>query len=403
MSEATTKGITPAERRVAIALCFLSAVFEGYDVQVIGVVGPTLAAEFDLRSSALGWIFGSTMVGLMVGALSGGWLADRIGRRPSLALGVFVFALATLATVLSRDATSFSIARGLTGLGIGAAMPNMISIAADVSPPGERSSTGMMMFCGLPTGAALAALIAAVLPDASWQTFFYIGGLPPLLLAVVILWMLPETAPTIKQDVDAAKTPPLQALFGHGRALMTINLWIAYAFTLALLYLMLNWLSTLVVERGYERSDAAGALVAFNAASIGGALILGRVVDRFGLRWPLGLVFLALLGAFGGLAVSTSLTQITVFSGLCGICIVGSQFILYGVAPHFYPIESRGIGAGAAVGIGRLGAIVGPVSAGFILELGGGADVMLFFAPVIVAAGIACVALSFYPRTAQPA
>lgn len=395
----TTAISSTLKRFATILMCFLISVFEGYDIQVIGFVGPSISHELGLGKAELGLIFGSTMIGLMLGAMSGGWLADRIGRRPTLAFGTLIFGLATVGTIWCFDATTFSIARGVTGFGIGAAMPNIMAIASDLSPPERRASSAMMMFCGMPVGAAIVGFLAKGFPEWSWQMFFWVGGVPPLILAPLILLLLPETAPTKSEAAELKALSVSNALFGGGRALTTLTLWIAFAFTLAMLYLLLNWLPTLLVEKGFSRAVIADAVIAFNVASVFGALALGMTVDRFGIRWSMALVFLALIGSFVGLAAGVEQTQVILFSAIAGACIVSSQFVLYGIAPSYYPANARGTGAGAAVSIGRLGAIAGPISAGLILSAGDGWDVVKYLTPVIVAAGLSVFLLSFFQRS----
>src|SRR5690606_21272994 len=144
------------------ALCFAVAVLEGFDIQAIGVTAPKLAPEFGLTPGQLGWVFSISNIGLVVGASLGGWLADRLGRKPVLIGSVMMFGLFTLLTALSGSFTTLFLTRLLAGLGFGAALPNMMAVATEISAPSKRAITAAAMFCGMPIGGGSAALLTQV-------------------------------------------------------------------------------------------------------------------------------------------------------------------------------------------------------------------------------------------------
>ena len=235
---AQTTGARRLGAGAIIAICFFIAALEGYDIQAFGVAAPQLAPELGLTSAQLGWAASAAMIGLVVGAFLGGWFADRVGRRPVLAVSVAVFGVFSVATAFAGDYTSLMLVRLATGLGFGGAMPNLIAIATEISPPGKKGATTTMMFCGMPAGGALVALLARFGGEAlDWRTIFIIGGVLPLLLVPLIAFLLPETRP---QHDPAADRSLLRALFGGGRALATLFLWLVFILTLVVLYLMLN-------------------------------------------------------------------------------------------------------------------------------------------------------------------
>jgi AAHS family 3-hydroxyphenylpropionic acid transporter len=381
---------------VAVGLCFLVAVLEGFDIQAMGVAAPRLAPQFALDAHQMGWVFSISNFGLVIGASFGGWLADRSGRKPVLLGAVAMFGCFTLATALAGDYHALLAVRFCAGLGFGAALPNMMAIAAEIGRPEKAASTAAVMFCGMPVGGGLAALTTQLLPaDFNWRTLFILGGVLPIILIPALHRWMPETlvrGATLRTQGAGV----LRALFGDGRATPTLLLWLAFLPTLLILYLFLNWLPTLVIAKGLDRTVAPQASLAFNFGSVAGALLLGWLVDRFRFRWPLTLAYLFLIVTLFLLSASDGRAMVTILSGAVGFCLLGANYALYGVAPAYYPLAIRGTGSGASIAVGRVGSIAGPLLAGMLI--GGGtsaAGVVQYMVPVAAVAAIAVFALSF--------
>jgi AAHS family 3-hydroxyphenylpropionic acid transporter len=391
---------------VIVALCFAVAMLEGYDIQSMGVAAPRMVPALHLTPGQTSWVLTASMFGLIVGAMTGGRIADRIGRRPVLVASVIAFGLFSLTTAATWDYPSLVIARIATGLGLGGAMPNLIAIAADIaSPQGARArgrtTTASLIFCGMALGGAAAALFARFAPHGlDWKTVFLVGGAVPLALAPLLMVALPETRPGHAAAATDPRPGYVQTLFGEGRAAATISLWAVYVLTLVVLYLMLNWLPLLVVAKGLQPATAPTASLVFNLSGVAGALALGALVDRWGLRWPMLAAYAALVAGMIGLSRAMGMGPILIWSGLAGFLVIGAQFVLYGAAPAFYPVAGRGTGAGAAVGVGRLGSVLGPLVAGQLISKGASAgSVVLAMVPVVAAAGAALLALTLVGRT----
>jgi AAHS family 3-hydroxyphenylpropionic acid transporter len=348
-------------------LVFLAAIIEGFDLQAAGVAAPKLAPAFGLNPGQMGLFFSSATVGLIFGALAGGLIADRWGRRAGLALALVGFGIFSIATAWADTFQHLVILRFLTGVGLGGALPNLVAIAAESAAPERRGRAVAMMYAGVPLGGAVASLVSMLGLHGDWQTIFLVGGLLPLVLVGPLVLLL---APfRVSHHHDAAPTSRWQALFAPGSLGATLLLWSAFFFGLIVVYLLLNWLPQLLVSLGFERPQAAQVLILslLVMSTIPGGNMLAALASG------------ALVG--GGL--------------LC------AQSLLYGLAPQCYPRSVRGTGVGLAVAVGRLGSIVGPILAGALLARGWGPSQVLYaILPVAAVCGLATVGLILKRRRA---
>jgi AAHS family 3-hydroxyphenylpropionic acid transporter len=390
----------PIRPGLVIGICFLIAALEGYDIQAFGVAAPHLAPDMGLNPAQVGWAGSAAMVGLVIGAFTGGWAADRWGRKPVLLASVLIFGIFSIVTAFAGGLEPLLAARFATGLGFGGALPNLIAIAAEISKPQRRSFVTSAMMCGMPAGGVCVSLLARLVgEEIGWRTLFLVGGALPLLVAPLIALWLPETRPAESARFEGGLA---KALFADGRAGSTLLLWAASLLTLVVMYLLLNWLPTLVVAKGYGPADGAGASLAFNSAGIVGALLLGLAADRAGVRLTMIGAYLALGAALWSLGAAAQLGGIVALSGAVGFLVMGTQYILYSIAPTIYPLSARAAGAGAVVGVGRFGAIIGPLLAGDLRQAGWTAgQVLTTLTPVALAAGAAIVALTYLARARE--
>jgi len=385
---------------VTVGLCFLIAVLEGFDIQAMGVAAPSLAREFAFAPAQMKWIFSISNIGLVIGASFGGWLADRWGRKPVFIAAVAIFGAFTLLTTLSGTYETLLAVRFCAGLGFGAALPNMMAIASEISRPEKAAFTAAAMFCGMPVGGGLSALVTQLLPHGfDWRELFLLGGILPLLLIPALLRLMPETLSRVGGNRDRGASVG-EALFGDGRTGVTLLLWLTFLPTLLILYLILNWLPTLVIANGFDSATAPRTSLAFNFGSVVGALVFGHLTDRFHYRWPLTFAYIALITALFGLGEVRSEALTVLLSGVVGFFLLGANYALYGIAPVYYPAPMRGTGSGASVAIGRVGSILGPLLGGILLSGGTSASgVVRNMVPVAAVAAVAVFALSF--RSAQ--
>jgi AAHS family 3-hydroxyphenylpropionic acid transporter len=376
-----------------VALCFIVAVLEGFDIQALGIAAPSIVPAFSLSSLQIGWLFAISNLGIVTGALTGGRAGDVWGRRAVLTLSVVTFAVGTVAVGLSQGYAAFFIARLLSGLGFGAALPNMMALAVEVSPPERRARSASAIFCGMPLGGGSVALLSQLLPPGSgWRALFLVGGVLPLVLASIMHRFLPETRGGVGHRADTL--PVGEALFSDGRVSRTLLLWTIFLPTLLILYLLLNWLPILVTEKGFPKAIAPQASLVFNYASVVGALVMGALVDRVGPRLIVVPAYAVLASALSLLSVVNSFLSVLVCVSIIGFTLMGANYALYGVAASQYPKAGRGTGSGAAIGVGRLGSVVGPLLAGVLLSRGFVAnDVIASLIPGAVLAGLAMLLL----------
>lgn len=387
--------------RRTIALCFIAAILEGADIVSMGLAAPMVAREFGFGPSLIGLILTATIVGLMIGAAIGGRLGDRWGRKRTLVGSFGMLGIFALATTQGHDGPSFVALRFFCGLGIGGAFPNLIAIAAEASPPTRRATGIGLMFAGQPIGGTLLAIFVATSAGAlDWRTIFVIAGVLPLLLAPVLLLALPESvAFRAAQAVGYGTALPAgHALFGDGRTGITLLLWTCYGFTQVIVYLLNNWLPTLMVAKGFSPQQA-GIISAFeNAGAAAGCVALAVMADRGRLRSVLVATYAITAIGLWALGALQDLIPVVIAGIIVGFFAIGGQFLLYGLAPGFYPVLGRATGVGAAVSVGRLGAISGPLAAGALLSAGlSPALVLICSMPCALIGGVAALRLASKP------
>jgi MFS transporter, AAHS family, 4-hydroxybenzoate transporter len=394
---------------------------DGFDAQAIGYVAPSLSQAWHLAPGALGPVFGAGLFGIMLGALVGGPLADYIGRKSLIIFAAIFFGLCSLITAFAGSMEQLLIIRFITGAGLGAAMPNSIALISEYSPKRHHAIMVMAMFCGFSLGAALGGVVAGLLvPKLGWPSVFIFGGVVPLLLVPVLWIALPESVrflllrdandPRINVIVEKLAGTPAGAaryfigeeqheaftvvqLFTHRRALATVLLWVVFFMNLLNLYFLSNWLPTLIHDMGLSISTAAFTSSLFQVGGTIAPFLLGWLIDGYGfysvliVTYGLAALVIAFLGSVGP---DLAMLMGTIFAA--GFCVVGAQSGSNALAASLYPTSVRSTGVGWALGIGRIGSIIGPVVGGILLAQHWDRSQLFFIGAVPALCALAAVA-----------
>ena len=372
------------------ALCFFIVLLDGFDTAAIGYIAPSLISEWGLPKPALAPVLSAALFGLAGGALCAGPLSDRFGRKPILITSVLLFGIACLGSSQSGDLTSLTIFRFITGLGLGAAMPNAVTLMSEFCPDGKRATLTNAMFCGFPLGAAFGGFLAAwMIPLWGWRSVLMLGGIAPLFLTALMMLVLPESIRYMvakqqrlekirsvlmrisSEAADATsfvKTEHAVAAEGQSGAAIVVSkpyavgsvmLWTAYFMGLVIFYALINWMPVLFKDAGMDPRTATLISALFPLGGVG-AVLFGWLMDRYNANWviAIGYVLTALsVFAIGQVIGSFSLLVVVVFAA--GTLMNTAQSSMPALAAAFYPTQGRATGIAWMLGIGRFGGIAG--------------------------------------------
>lgn len=361
-----------AQKILTIFLCFWVAFFEGFDLQAPGIAAKGIAASFGLDQIQMGYVFSLGVFGMLFGAFFGGRIADYLGQKKVLMLSVTIFGLFMSLTAIAPSIEVLYAARFFTGLGLGAAMPTMISVVGDEATEANRGKLNSLMYCGLPVGAIFVAGLAMLLPEIQWQTLFLIGGLTPLALIPLMAFILKDK-PKVNAEVPVSgeAVPGMaEVLFKQRQYKNTVPLWVGFFFTLMINYILISWLPNLLMEQGLQKQQAFLVMLVFQVGAVIGTLSLGYLLDRLKLWQMATIIYSGLFVALVLLFTTTSIPLLILAGVMGGIFSTGGQSILYGISPIFYSGAGKVTGVGSAISLGRLGAMTGPLLTGKILALG---------------------------------
>ncbi|MFO1505155.1 MAG: MFS transporter [Steroidobacteraceae bacterium] len=405
-----------------IAACALSVVFDGFDLQVMALTVPALSKAWSLPPPEFKFALSSSLLGMGIGAAFIAPLGDRHGRRTLLVLSLFAVGISALACAAAQNLTQMALFRFFTGVGLGVSMANAIALTADYVPRARRSTLVTLMFCNNATGALVAGLTApAMVAWLGWRGPFVLGGVLPIASALLLL-MAPESLKfllyrrpghaaiarnlaRLSPGTDAQQVyvnPPPDAASGNVGDLLvpryrsrTLWLWLAFAMTAFVLYLLVSWLPTLLLSAGWSVSQAQNA-VAFNqAGGILGGILLATQMDRLGGERILLVGFLiCTLSLLLFLVVPSGFWTWGALLIVIGACTGGAIFTLPSLGTRYYPAAILSTGTGWGSAFARIGAFFAPLFGGALMARGMSTqDLLTLLAVPALIAAVAMVGL----------
>ena len=404
----------------SLALMFI----EGYDLQVMAFAAPAIIRDWHISKQLFGPVLSASLVGYLAGALIVSIGGDYFGRKVTIVAAAFVLGIFTLATAFATSLSALLALRFFAGLGLGGMIPALIALNTEYAPAARRGTRVSLLYIGYGIGAT----VCGFLPWLKWPVLFEIGGVLALVFGLLAVVMLPESVrfllarkaapskikailkrlnPDLALDANVRFVSPgenysgvpVRLLFSEGRAGMTVLLWAAFTSSLITHYFLISWLPTLLSDGGLPMHDAQIAGGLFNSGGLAGAMVVGIVIDRKGTR-GLAVTFLLaapLIIAIGFSRFSLATLMVVVF--LAGSVLIGGQAGLSAFSGLLYPTSTRSTGVGWALGVGRLGAIAGPVIGGFVLSAG---ITMQWLFTLASLPAIACATALFFMRNRGP-
>ena len=385
-------------QKLVVFLGFCVIALDGFDIAIMGFIAPTLKHEWGVTNYELGFVISAALIGLALGALLSGPLADWLGRKKIIVNSVFFFGFWTIVTAFSQNIEQMIFFRFMTGLGLGAAMPNAATLMSEYAPERRRALLVNLMFVGFPMGSSLGGFLSAwMIPHYGWQSVLVLGGVMPLLLAVALIFLLPESArylvvkrqPAQRIATILRRIAPLPevvefelreagqvkeksaigVIFSPRYAVGTVMLCLTYFMGLLIFYLLTSWLPLLIRETGASMSQASIITALFPLGGRIGVLILGALMDKINpnkvvaVGWLLTGVFVCLVGFS-----TSSLALMGVMVFIAGSIMNGAQSSMPALAAGFYPTQGRATGVAWMLGIGRFGGILGAFSGAFLMQ-----------------------------------
>jgi AAHS family 4-hydroxybenzoate transporter-like MFS transporter len=417
-----------------IVLCGLVALLDGLDLQSIGLAAPAIAQELHIPPQSLGAVFSAALAGLTLGAFALGPVADRIGRKTVLVGATLCFGVFTLATAYANSFEVLLVFRFLAGAGLGGAMPSFISLASEYVPTQRRAAIVSLLWAAFPLGGVVGGLLASwIIPAYGWHSIFIVGGVLPIIIALLLMTALPESlaflvnrgnAPEriaqvlrriyphirVRDDAvfvfrrDETHDVSVRQLFEGGRGAGTLLLWVAFFFTFMILVTNSSWTPSLLRSVGIPVEQSAVALAVFNFGSLFGSAVAGALVAALG---PSGVLSLTLVGGAVSYAlvgwVAPSMPAITLAQAAFGLLLGCASSGLIALAAIYYPAAIRSTGVGWATAVGRLGSFTGPLVVGALAAAHWSVETIFaaVAASVLVSAAASLAMRWFTPKTAE--
>lgn len=389
---------------LSFAVIALALVVEGFDLQAANLAGPAIVSAFGITPAELGPVLSASLLGVLVGSLLIGPLGDRHGRRRVMILSCVAYGTISLLTVFAGTIWQLAIMRFLVGVGLGGMLPNALAMAGQIASTRFRATATGLVGIGITFGGVVGGIAAAkFVPSYGWQAMFILGGILPFLIAIPIRLLLPAGAPTEAMPTeDLREKPGVGQLLAEGMRAQTITIWVIFALCLMSGYLLNAWVPLVTREAHFSLEQSAWLTTAYHfGGTMGG--ILSSLLLRWN-RWKATALFAMGAGialSLNGLAVwpVATLTLLIVFAGFS---VTGTQNAINGAAGTSYPEHLRSSGLGWALGMGRIGSIIGPLVGSAAAATGLFAPHQFFFLPVIPMVLAGLLALTLVRASAAP-
>jgi AAHS family 4-hydroxybenzoate transporter-like MFS transporter len=384
-----------------LALLMVALLCDGFDLQIVAFAAPRIAADWGIAADGLRYALVANLVGMMIGAMFLGNMGDRFGRKRVIVVGTIMYGITALLCLLAKNPTELGMVRFVTGLGLGGVLPNVIALAAEISPSSRRAFLTSIPMIGMSLGSGMPAIVAAwLVPRYGWQALFVAGSAVPIAIALLIAWKLPESILFLtyrgrsRREIEARAReldPSLQItpdtkfelrsrgtgetprgsiadLFSGPLKVTTLLLWLIFACTLLSMHFLNSWISVILNQAGLSEVQTAFTNASLHWGGTFAAIATVFLLGRLGLNWALLLLLLGLTGctiiAVTGFASAPLLTAAVC---MAGFGIIGCQGVLNTSAGLIYPVSCRPTGAGAALGMGRIGSLSGPLIGAYVL------------------------------------
>jgi AAHS family benzoate transporter-like MFS transporter len=357
-------------RMTVVAICFAAIVFDGYDLIVYGSSVPALLdyEPWNLTPGQVGAIGSYALMGMFFGAISSGALSDRFGRR-RLFIGCLAwYSVAMIFVATAPSAELLGMYRFIAGLGFGGIAPVAVALVVEVARPHERNRLNAVMLAGLPVGGVLAAVAAITLLDDLGFRGLWAFGSVALLTVVPLAWkFIPETAGAMPRGPQRTR---VRDLLGSGQVTAIVLFSIANFMGFLLVFGLNVWLPELMRRAGYSLGSALTFQLLLNAGAIAGGYLGSAVADRCGSRRVATAAFALAAIAIAVMATTPPAAAMVLVTIAAGAGSIGTQIVVFGFVATYYPAEVRATALGITTGIGRLGAVCGPLVGGWLLGVG---------------------------------
>jgi len=370
----------------AIFICFLMNMLDGMDVMVISYAAPNISKDWIISPQSLGIVFSAALFGMTIGAMLIAPQADKIGRKNMIMICNVLMGLSVFSTSWANSVEMLSIIRVVSGIGIGGMLACTAALTAESAPTRTKDFWVSFVMAGYPIGAVISGMVAAsVIPSFGWPFIFQIAGFCSFVSFPLVYFFLKESKEFVSKKQEASNNSVKELLKVDHRE-PTLKLWISIFLAFATLYFLTTWIPKLASVAGLSEKLAIYSGTVFNLGAFVGIVLQGYLSGKFGLEKTIAsfLFFTSILMLLFNFFVGSNM--VLVIFGLIGFGIQGGFVGLYSLAAKIYPTSIRATGIGGAVGIGRIGAIIGPLLGGVLIGMGLtiGTNFMIFAVPTII-------------------